>query len=195
MSGAAAKPVHQCGRDLVADEVLAATSHARPSVKCYIWSNSLPMTTRYDGSCCSWFGNGIRGRRNRALTNYMRAFGNLIHPVDFVSGVYLRHCAIGVSCCQLARAGLFLANAGRIPNSDASVSFDCARTTYKRTNAYLRPVQCRGRLCLSGRYAKAKVASAAAFSQSSRVLHLLRCGRQASALKEILWRAPAFWSS
>ena len=62
-----------------------------------------------------------RGYRNRALANYMRAFGNLMHPVDLVLGVYFHHCAIAMNCCQLARAGVFLANNGRVPGSDASV--------------------------------------------------------------------------
>ena len=61
------------------------------------------------------------GYRNRALANYMRAFGNLDHPVDLVLGVYFHHCAIAMNCCQLARAGLFLANAGRSPGSGTSV--------------------------------------------------------------------------
>jgi glutaminase len=61
------------------------------------------------------------GYRNRALANYMRAFGNLDHPVDLVLGVYFHHCAIAMNCCQLARAGLFLANAGRSPSPGTSV--------------------------------------------------------------------------
>jgi glutaminase len=45
----------------------------------------------------------------------MRAFGNLHHPVDQVLGVYTHHCAIAMTCRQLARAGLFLANRGMNP--------------------------------------------------------------------------------
>lgn len=55
------------------------------------------------------------GFRNAALANYMRSFGNLRHPVDQVLGVYFHHCAIAMSCRQLARSGLFLANKGRSP--------------------------------------------------------------------------------
>jgi glutaminase len=55
------------------------------------------------------------GFRNAALANYMRAFDNLRHPVDQVLGVYVHHCAIAMSCRQLARAGLYLANKGRNP--------------------------------------------------------------------------------
>ena len=53
------------------------------------------------------------GYRNRALANFMRGFGNLEHPVDHVLGVYFHQCALSMTCRQLARAGLFLANHGR----------------------------------------------------------------------------------
>ncbi len=74
------------------------------------------------------------GYRNRALANYMRAFGNLMHPVDLVLGVYFHHCAIAMNCCQLARAGLFLANGGRIPGSGTSV---VSRARARRINALM----------------------------------------------------------
>lgn len=61
------------------------------------------------------------GYRNRALANYMRAFGNLHHPVDLTLGVYFHQCAIAMTCRQLARAGLFLANAGRLPPENFTV--------------------------------------------------------------------------
>lgn len=74
------------------------------------------------------------GYRNRALANYMRAFGNLTHPVDLTLGVYFHQCAIAMNCCQLARAGLFLANGGRIPSATASV---ISRTRARRINALM----------------------------------------------------------
>jgi glutaminase len=61
------------------------------------------------------------GYRNRALANYMRAFGNLEHPTDLVLGVYFHQCAIAMSCRQLAQAGLFLANSGRLPPDNFNV--------------------------------------------------------------------------
>jgi glutaminase len=64
---------------------------------------------------------GEGGFRNRALANFMRAFGNLDHPVDLVLGVYFHQCAIAMNCRQLARAGLFLANGGAIPGPPSRV--------------------------------------------------------------------------
>lgn len=61
------------------------------------------------------------GFRNRALANYMKSFGVLENPVDFTLGVYFHHCAITMSCRQLAMAGRFLAHNGRNPATGFSV--------------------------------------------------------------------------
>jgi glutaminase len=61
------------------------------------------------------------GFRNVALTNYMKSFGVIENPVDFTLGVYFHHCAIAMSCRQLAAAGRFLAHLGRNPATGHSV--------------------------------------------------------------------------
>jgi glutaminase len=61
------------------------------------------------------------GARNYALAQFIRSFNRLAHPVDQVLGVYFHHCAIAMSCRQLARAGLFLASGGRNPVTGHSV--------------------------------------------------------------------------
>ncbi|WP_147028797.1 glutaminase [Methylobacterium oxalidis] len=48
------------------------------------------------------------GFRNIALANYMRSFGNLVHPVELVLGTYFHQCAIAMTCRQLALAGRYL---------------------------------------------------------------------------------------
>jgi glutaminase len=61
------------------------------------------------------------GFRNTALANFMRSFGVLDNPVDYTLGVYFHHCAIAMSCRQLATAGRFLAHSGRNPATGHSV--------------------------------------------------------------------------
>lgn len=61
------------------------------------------------------------GFRNRALANYMKSFDVLENPVDYTLGVYFHHCAIAMSCRQLAMAGRFLAHNGRNPSTGLSV--------------------------------------------------------------------------
>ena len=74
------------------------------------------------------------GFRNAALANYMRAFGNIHNPVDKTLGVYYHQCSIAMTCLQLARSGLFLANGGRDPLSDQTV---VARDRARRINALM----------------------------------------------------------
>jgi glutaminase len=59
--------------------------------------------------------------RNAALANYMAAFGNLRHPVDLTLGVYIHHCAIAMSCRQLALAGRYLMAGGINPDTGKRV--------------------------------------------------------------------------
>jgi glutaminase len=61
------------------------------------------------------------GFRNVALANYMKSFGVIENPVDHTLGVYFHHCAIAMSCRQLAMAGRFLAYNGRNPSTGLSV--------------------------------------------------------------------------
>jgi glutaminase len=61
------------------------------------------------------------GFRNVALANYMKAYGVIENPVDYTLGVYFHHCAIAMSCRQLAMAGRFLAYQGRNPSTGFAV--------------------------------------------------------------------------
>ncbi|MBO0140820.1 glutaminase [Agrobacterium sp. Ap1] len=74
------------------------------------------------------------GYRNFALANFMRSFGKLSHPVEHVLGVYFHHCAIAMTCTQLARAGLFLAANGRNPTTGHTV---VSRQRARRINALM----------------------------------------------------------
>lgn len=59
--------------------------------------------------------------RNSALANYMKSFGVIENPVDHTLGVYFHHCAIAMTCRQLATAGRFLAFDGHNPATGCSV--------------------------------------------------------------------------
>lgn len=61
------------------------------------------------------------GFRNTALANYMKSFGVIDSTVDFTLGVYFHHCALAMSCRQLAMAGRYLAHSGRNPGTGLQV--------------------------------------------------------------------------
>jgi glutaminase len=74
------------------------------------------------------------GFRNFALAQFMRSFGRLDHPAELVLGVYFHHCALAMSCRQLANAGLFLAAGGRVPSTGRAV---VSRERARRINSLM----------------------------------------------------------
>jgi glutaminase len=66
-------------------------------------------------------GEQATGFRNVALANYMRAFGNIRHPVEKVLGTYFHQCALAMDCRQLALAGRYLMMGGTDPVTGRSV--------------------------------------------------------------------------
>ena len=71
--------------------------------------------------------------RNAALAHLLASFGNLRNPVRAVLDRYVEHCAIAMSCADLARAGAFLARRGVLADGGLLLS----RDDTKRMNATL----------------------------------------------------------
>ncbi|KAA3621061.1 MAG: glutaminase [Proteobacteria bacterium] len=61
------------------------------------------------------------GHRNVALAYLIKSFGNIYNDVEKVLAVYFRHCSLAMSCQELGRAFLFLANEGVDPPTGESV--------------------------------------------------------------------------
>lgn len=58
------------------------------------------------------------GERNKALAHLMKSFGNFENSVREVIKLYCNQCSIEMSCRELSRAFLFLANRGVNPNTN-----------------------------------------------------------------------------
>ena len=72
--------------------------------------------------------------RNTAMCNYMKSFGNITNDPDSVIDLYCYLCSIEMTCAQLSKSFLYLANEGKNPaNSDQILSSSKA----KRINAIL----------------------------------------------------------
>lgn len=59
--------------------------------------------------------------RNLALAYFMKSFGNIENDVEAVVDVYCHQCAIAMSCVDLSRAFLFLADHGLNPYSQEQI--------------------------------------------------------------------------
>jgi glutaminase len=55
------------------------------------------------------------------MAHLMKAFGNLANDVDDVLDAYCRHCAIEMSCVELARAATFLVHSGAQPGGENAI--------------------------------------------------------------------------
>ena len=75
------------------------------------------------------------GHRNAALANFLKSYGNIHHEVEDVLDVYFHQCSLSMSCEDLARAYLFLANGGLDPISGQII---CNPRQAKRINALMQ---------------------------------------------------------
>jgi glutaminase len=57
------------------------------------------------------------GNRNLAMGYFMKSFGNIKNKVRDVLDVYFHQCSIAMSCTDLSRAFLYLANEGVMPST------------------------------------------------------------------------------
>jgi glutaminase len=74
---------------------------------------SLNPSIQYDAEVAA--SEQEHGYRNAALVNFMKSHGNIQNAVDLVLDNYFHHCALSMSCVDLARAMLYFANHGILP--------------------------------------------------------------------------------
>lgn len=56
-----------------------------------------------------------KGYRNAALINFLKSHNNIHNDIDKVLDVYFHHCAVSMSCVDLARTMLYFCNHGESP--------------------------------------------------------------------------------
>ena len=59
--------------------------------------------------------------RNQALGHFMKSFGNIDNDVDSLIDVYCNQCSIAMTCEDLAKSFLFLANHGINPHNNENI--------------------------------------------------------------------------
>lgn len=62
------------------------------------------------------------GQRNAALAYFLASFGNLHNPPQAVIDAYFDHCAVAMSCTDIAEAIVFLANGGKTLSGEVIVT-------------------------------------------------------------------------
>lgn len=72
--------------------------------------------------------------RNAAMCNYMKSFGNIKNQPDAVIELYCHLCSIEMTCKQLSKSFLYLANKGKEPSTNKQI---LSSSKVKRINAIL----------------------------------------------------------
>jgi glutaminase len=124
-------PFINAGALVVTDRLLTLTGDAYGAVERFLRTEcACPEIASDQAVAASEAGNGDR---NAALAHFLASYGNLENSVGGVLDHYVRHCAIAMSCAELALAGGFLARHGVRRDGSRLVS----RSDAKRINAIM----------------------------------------------------------
>ena len=124
-------PFINAGALVVTDRLLTLTGDACGAVERFLRAECDCPEVASDQMVAS--SEAEHGHRNAALAHFLASYGNLENPVGRVLDHYFRHCAIAMSCAELALAGGFLARHGVRRDGSRFVS----RSDAKRINAVM----------------------------------------------------------
>jgi len=131
-NGIPRNPFINAGALVVVDRLMEACSDPRGAVLEFVREVSDCRDIEFDlevaRSEADW------GYRNRALANFLKSFGNLEHDVDVILDAYFHHCSLAMSCREISRAFVHLANRGISRRSGRAIT-DPEHT--KRINALM----------------------------------------------------------
>lgn len=108
-------PFINAGALVVTDVLLEHLPDAKAAVLDFARRLSGSPDVHYDAAVAA--SEQATGYTNLALAHFLKAHGNLHHPVEQVVDAYFHHCSLRMSCLELARAFLFLANHGVLPDT------------------------------------------------------------------------------
>ena len=104
-------PFINAGALVVTDTLLSFVGDANDALLQLARSLSGADDVGYDAAIAA--SEAGHGYRNAALANFLKSFDNLHNEPADVLDAYFHHCALAMSCTELARAFLYLANHGQ----------------------------------------------------------------------------------
>lgn len=118
-------PLINAGALVVADVVLSEVPRGLDALRQFVRERAENPSIEMDEGVAA--SERVAGFRNAALANFIRSFDNLRNPVDDVLNFYFHQCALSMSCVDLARAFLHLANGGRCRTGEPVITVERAR--------------------------------------------------------------------
>lgn len=124
-------PFINAGALILIDRLLSLTGDSMGTLHTFLRTESGNPGVEVDAEVAA--SEAAHGHRNAALAHFMASCGNLENPVEHVLDHYFRQCALTMSCADLVRAGLFLANHGLRADGSRLLT----RSEAKRINAIM----------------------------------------------------------
>lgn len=126
-------PFINAGAIVVADVLVSNLNHPKKEFLEFVRQLSGNNSIDY----CERIANSERskGHRNAALCNLMKSFGNIKNNIHDVLDFYFDLCSIEMTCSEMARTFLFLANYGKDPVSGNKI---ISSSKSKRINAVMQ---------------------------------------------------------
>lgn len=112
-------PLINAGALVVADCIISHTCNAKNTILNFVKKEADNRAIQYDFEVVE--SEKRNGYRNAALANFMKSYGNIDNEIYDVLSVYFHHCALSMSCKDLAKTMLFLANNGVSPVTGETV--------------------------------------------------------------------------
>lgn len=131
-NGKPSNPFINAGALVITDIIKSHAKNANEYLLNFVREISANSKINYDAEVAA--SEKETGFRNAALVNFMKGCGNIKNNVDDVLDIYFHQCSLSMSCADVARAFLFLANRGVIPSTKNELIN--ARQT-KRINALM----------------------------------------------------------
>jgi len=103
-------PFINAGALILIDRLLSLSGDSLGTLRTFLRAESGNANVDVDPEVAA--SEASHGHRNAALAHFMASCGNLENPVEMVLDHYFRQCSLTLSCGDLAKAGLFLANHG-----------------------------------------------------------------------------------
>lgn len=125
-------PVINAGAIVISDVLTSQYSASKNTFLMFI--RKLAHTEHIYANAKVYASEQQHGSRNAALAYLMKSFGNIKSEVPAVLSQYFHQCSVEMSCQQLARSWLFLANRGVDPVTGQHI---CSRKETQRVNAIL----------------------------------------------------------
>jgi len=131
-SGIPRNPFINAGALVITDSIFEGVGKTKKNLLQFIRSLSGNSNIYFDEEVAD--SEKQTGHRNRAVASFLKSYGNFVNSPDDVLDVYFHQCSIEMSCNDLSRAFLFLANSGIQPQSNTEI---VNKRQAKRINALM----------------------------------------------------------